>query len=312
MESSHMRGYQTYDVGQVASILQAANIQVWSDSESELIVFCPWHSNYRTPAGEVSKETGQYFCFSCKKTASLEGFIMASTSLSYFQALRLIEKYKTESLDIELMLKPKKEECYVDEDLIDRLHNTLIDSNDGRAYVKKRGISKETVNKFNLGFSIKQQSITIPFMTPDGQHYLGFEARSIVGKRFLCHGAKSHTIFGIQNHKWDDSIILVESSIDAMLLDQYGVAAVSSMGSNHSKQQIEILNKYFNTIMIMQDNDNANNDFAGQVAAKKLCEKLGGRGIIVKPPEQFKDVGEMPQDELKAFVSELNNPVERI
>lgn len=79
------------------------------------------------------------------------------------------------------------------------------------------------------------------------------------------------------------------------------------MGSNRSRVQIDLLKRYFNTIYIVADNDDAKNDYAGQVSAQKVVDKLGGSGIMVVPPTRYKDIGEMPDEEIKALVESVND-----
>ena len=84
------------------------------------------------------------------------------------------------------------------------------------------------------------------------------------------------------------------------------------MGSNRGKTQVSLLTRYFNKVYIIQDNDTVDNGFAGQASALKLFEKLGGRGIIVKPPQQYKDIGEMPDEEIVLLVEKTQDILEGI
>jgi len=55
------------------------------------MIFCPFHNNYRSPAGEVSKDTGMFWCFSCQESKDLTEVIMQISKRSYFEAMRLID-----------------------------------------------------------------------------------------------------------------------------------------------------------------------------------------------------------------------------
>ena len=75
------------------------------------------------------------------------------------------------------------------------------------------------------------------------------------------------------------------------------------MGTGSGTTQVSLLERYFNRVYIVQDNDGSSNGFAGQSSAQKLLDKLGRRGIIVVPPQGYKDIGEMPIAEIKAFLT---------
>lgn len=302
-----------YSEDQVYKVLASAGIKViHTAGPCDFSVFCPFHNNHRTPAGEVNRESGIFYCFSCKRFATLEDFIVASTDLTYFQALRLIEKYEEPSSIVEQVAAILKSRDLPDFglDKVEKLHENLMQSDRAMEYLKGRGITEQSMVDFLIGYSIIQDMITFPYMSPDGSKYIGVEGRSIEKKRFMAGGPKSETLFNLRNRIWSEDVFLTESAIDCIRLEQVGCPAISSMGSNRSKMQVSLLGRYFDTIYIVQDNDTAENGFAGQAAAAKLVDKLGGRGIIVKPPERYKDIGEMPEEEIKLLVAKTYNLTE--
>jgi DNA primase len=157
-----------------------------------------------------------------------------------------------------------------------------------------------------LGYSRNMDMIIFPYPDPDGQFIVGFQARSIEGKEFKNSTGtkKSQTLFGIQHHKWDSEVFLFESPIDSILAHQHEIPAISTMGANPSKTQITLLTSHYKTIYVVADNDSP-----GKAAAFKLCEKLDERGIMVVPPEGFKDIGEMPYDTIPQWADKVKNPV---
>ena len=80
-----------YSENQVKRSLIASGITIVSEVETDFIIFCPFHSNTRSPAGEVHKTNGMFYCFSCQETKELTEVIMVSTNRSYFEAARLID-----------------------------------------------------------------------------------------------------------------------------------------------------------------------------------------------------------------------------
>ena len=91
-----------------------------------------------------------------------------------------------------------------------------------------------------------------------------------------------------------DSVYVVESSIDAIRLDQVGLSAVATLGANVSNTQIELLQKYFNNIIVIADNDEA-----GGNMKDKIIEKLGSRVSVIQLNKQYKDIGDMSDEDIK-------------
>lgn len=150
------------------------------------MIFCPFHNNHRTPAGEVQKDSGMFFCFSCQKSADLIELVMHTSGRTYFESARFIKsKEKITNLAVEIDKALVKEEQYkqFDELVLKRLYNNLCTSDRAKEYFKYRKIYTASWAKFSLGYSEKQDMVTVPVHSPDGIP-LGFVGRSIEGKDF--------------------------------------------------------------------------------------------------------------------------------
>jgi len=131
--------------------------------------------------------------------------------------------------------------------------------------------------------------------SPDGMP-VGFVGRSIEGKEFKNTPGlpKAKTLFNLNRVKTADKVYVVESSFDAIRLDQVGLPAVATLGSNVSNLQIELLQKYFNNIIVIADNDEA-----GGNMKDKIIEKLGSRVSVIQLNKQYKDIGDMSDEDIK-------------
>jgi DNA primase len=161
-------------------------------------------------------------------------------------------------------------------------------------YFAGRLVTEQSVKKFALGFSEKQDMVTIPVQAPDGMS-IGFVGRSIEGKEFKNTPGmpKSKLLFNLHRVKTADRVYVVESSFDAIRLDQVGFPAVATLGSNVSNIQIELLKKYFNNIIVIADNDEA-----GGNMKSKIIEKLGSRVSVITLEKQYKDIGDMMDEDI--------------
>jgi DNA primase len=287
-----------YSEEQIRRVLNGAGIDIEAEFGSDFIIFCPYHNNNRTPAGEVSKESGLFFCFGCQTTKNLVELIMFMSSRTYFEAVRYISSKQQETniaSVIDKTLYTPADFIKYDELLIKRLSHQALESPRAMRYFEGRSITKDSMIKFNLGYSEKQDSVTIPMATPDGM-CIGFVARTIEGKDFKNTPGlpKSKILFNLHRVKTSTTVYVVESSFDAIRLDQVGFPAVATLGANVSVSQIRLLEKYFNNIVLIADNDEA-----GSIMKDKLVEKLGSRVTATNIDKKYKDIGDMDDEAIR-------------
>ena len=297
-----------YTAEQIKRVLTGAGIEVESDLDLNYIIFCPFHNNSRTPAGEVHKENGLFFCFSCQKTAPLIEVVMHSSGRSYFEAARFIKSKEGETnleAEVQKQLYAKPEFIPFDEVVLKRLYNGLLVSDRAKNYFKYRKISTDSWSKFSLGYSVKQDMVTVPVHSPDGMP-IGFVGRSVEGKEFKNTPGlpKAKTLFNLHRVKTSDNVYIVESSFDAIRLDQVGIPSVATLGANVSKAQVELLQKYFNNIVVVADNDEA-----GGNMKDRIVEKLGSRVSVIKLDKQYKDIGDMDDDSIAGLQFQFDKSI---
>jgi len=287
-----------YTEEQVKRVIVGSGIDVENEVDSDFIIFCPFHGNHRTPAGEVDKRSGIFFCFSCHKACDLIELIMHTSGRTYFESVRYIKSKEQESTienDINRQLIEKPLYTQFDEFTIKRLNNAALESPRAVTYYQGRRISKDSVIRFALGYSEKQDMVTIPVHSPDAMP-VGFVGRSVEGKEFKNTPGlpKSKVLFNLHRVKTAPKIYVVESSFDAIRLDQCGFPAVATLGSNVSNFQIDLLQRYFNDIIVIADNDEA-----GGNMKDRLVERLGNRVTVVQLNKEYKDIGDMDDDAIR-------------
>jgi len=300
---------ELYTTQQIHRVLTGAGIDIEAEYGTDYIIFCPYHNNNRTPAGEVSKESGLFFCFGCQTTRSLIELIMHMTSRTYFETVRFIKSKETET-NIEAVVNKALHQMpdfvQYDELLIKRLGKQALDSPRAMTYFEGRRLTKESVIKFDLGYSEKQDSVVIPMQSPDGMS-IGFVARTIEGKEFKNTPGlpKSKILFNLHRVKASKIVYVVESSFDAIRLDQVGFPAVATLGANVSSSQIELLKRYFTGVVLVADNDEA-----GAIMSERLTEKMGNLVTVISPDKKYKDIGDMTDDEIKKLEFQFDNVID--
>lgn len=271
-----------YTESQVRRALQGAGLDIASEISTHFIVFCPYHSNHRTPSGEVDKETGMFYCFSCSSTTSLVG-LMGKMGINYFRAMRLIgdEDYNiVDQLDKILVDQSIPE---FDVALIERLHSDVWGR--GSEYLNSRFISNSMIQKYQLGYSARQDMITIPVHSPHGVLW-GFVGRSVTGKAFKNNRGlpKRKTLFNVHRVWTHEEVYVVESALDAIRMTELGFPAVATLGSGISSEQIDLLQKTFDGIILVPDNDDA-----GRGMTEKILSQIPYTQLMLLEFDPFKE-----------------------
>jgi len=303
-----MKTSNIYTQEQIKRVLLGAGVEIEAEFGNDYIIFCPYHNNNRTPAGEVAKDSGLFFCFGCQTTKNLEEFIMHMSGRTYFEAVRYIKSKETEN-DIEKLvnktLVAPPEFVPYDELILKRLYNQLVASDKAKNYLRYRKIEMSSWSKFSLGYSEKQDSVTVPMHSPDGM-CIGFVARTIEGKDFKNTPGlpKGKILFNLHRIKSSGTVYVVESSFDAIRLDQVGFPAVATLGANVSNSQIRLLEKYFTNVVLIADNDEA-----GSIMKDKLIEKLGSLVTVIRLDKNYKDIGDMEDAEIKKLEFQFDKSI---
>lgn len=303
-----MASKEIYTEEQIRRVLNGAGLDIEAEFGNDFIIYCPYHNNTRTPAGEVAKDSGLFFCFGCQTTKNIVELIMFTSGRSYFETVRYI-KSKEQQSDIQAIvgkaLYAPPDFVQYDELLIKRLNKQALDAPRAMNYFNSRRITKDSVIKFDLGYSEKQGSVTIPIHSPDSM-CIGFVARTIEGKDFKNTPGlpKSKVLFNLHRVKSSSIVYVVESSFDAIRLDQVGFPAVATLGANVSVSQIRLLEKYFNNVVLIADNDEA-----GSIMKDKLVEKLGHLVTVISLDKKYKDIGDMEDDDIKKLEFQFDNSI---
>lgn len=282
-----------YSEQQIRSAFAASGITIWSETARHFIVFCPYHDNFNTPSGEVDKELGLFYCFSCNSTTDLIHFISKCTGWTWFRARRTIGEYDyniVEAIDA-IFEDPCVQEF--DQSIVDRLHS---DVDGGREYFNSRNITDASIERFELGYSHKQNMVVVPIHSPNGT-LMGFVGRSIIGKKFKNTKGMSKAKLLFNMHRVIDStrVFVVESSFDAIRLDQVGMPSVATLGAGISHDQLDLLRGGFDDIVLVPDNDQA-----GDVMQKKLLDYIPYAQVL--RIEGLHDVGDLTDDQIRGMV----------
>ena len=121
---------------------------------------CPFHLE-KTPSFSVN-EVDQYFhCFGCKASGNVIKFVMEMESVSFVEAIHILAGWAgmevpVDEVSREQAIKAKKEreemiECM--KECAKHYHENLLKSNIALDYLKNRGIDKDMITRFGIGYA---------------------------------------------------------------------------------------------------------------------------------------------------------------
>ena len=124
---------------------------------------CPFH-NEKSPSFSVSRQKQMYYCFGCGAGGNVFTFIMEYENFTFVEALKMLaERAGVELPEMEYS-KEAKEKADLRATLLEinklaaKYFYAQLKSQSGSVgyqYLKKRGLSEETITAFGLGYSNK-------------------------------------------------------------------------------------------------------------------------------------------------------------
>jgi len=230
---------------------------------------------------------------------------MRTTSRNYFEASRIISSAER-SIDfssvIEKDIEVKEEFQEFDAGTVTRLHSSLMQDERALGYFNRRNILSDAMKHFKLGYSEKQDMVTVPVYSHTNI-CVGFVGRSIEGKSFKNSTGlpRNKVLFNLNNCKFKD-IVIVESSFDAIRLWQLNIPAVATLGANLGKNQIKLLNKYATRVILAMDQDEA-----GMKLMHNLNNNLTVPVLAMDFPDEVKDIGDMTDEQILSSYKQIKS-----
>lgn len=275
------------------------------DTDSEdVIVTCPFHKNGKEQhpschilnRQDTSLEYGIVHCFTCGHVDSLPTFLSRSLNISINTINNwLIKNFSSHQIsqfnlpEIDLDIKPEHVTTYLK-------HEDLKKYNNYHPYMFKRGLSKEVIDKFFIGYDKTSNMITFP-VWDENNNLLGVTKRSVTSKYFHIPVNLDKPIY-LLNYILNEGIKTVhvcESQINALTLWTWGIPAIALFGTG-SSLQYDILRKYsdLNFVLCFDGDD------AGKKGAARFVKELGqSHFIVIKEIPQGKDVNDLSFEEFK-------------
>ncbi len=139
---------------------------------------CPFHGE-NTPSFSVSPEKQIYHCFGCGAGGNVFSFLMDIEGISFHEALkRIAEKGNIQIPLLETDDTEKKRQTSDFDKMVEAhellakfYHHLLVNTKDGQEaleYLLNRGITKEAIQQFQIGYSLPSKDLALKFLMKRG------------------------------------------------------------------------------------------------------------------------------------------------
>lgn len=116
---------------------------------------CPFH-NEKTPSFFVSPSRDSYHCFGCDRGGDIFSFIQEIEGVEFYESLKILSN----KAGIEIVAENSKDKnekeksLEILENTVQFYENNLKEKKDVLKYLKDRGLTSKTLEKFRVGFSL--------------------------------------------------------------------------------------------------------------------------------------------------------------
>lgn len=288
------------DQVKIADVVEAFGIKLNSRDKG----LCPFHRE-KTPSFSIDRKNNIFTCFGCGETGDVITFASKMKEVEPLEAAKLL----AEMFHIDI------DDCTKRTSIKDYL-KTCIRDVDKTDYFQKRGLTKETIKKYCLGYDIKRNAIVLPYSS-ELRYY---QTRSISDKKFYKPTNEEAGAEPLFNRKalWGTSkepVFIVESPLCALSIMQCGGVSVSLCGVGGANKLVkEVKSKKPNAPLVLC----LDNDEPGQKASASLEKELQAAKIpyiVFNVAGRKKDPNELLMsnpEELKAAVAAAKREVRKV
>ena len=288
------------DQVKIADAVEAFGIKLNSRDKG----LCPFHHE-KTPSFSIDRKNNIFTCFGCGETGDVITFASKMKEVEPLEAAKLLAE----------MFHIDVDDCTKRTSIKDYLKACIKDA-DKTDYFQKRGLTKETVKKYCLGYDAKRNAIVLPYSS-ELRYY---QTRSISDKKFYKPTNEEAGAEPPFNRKalWGTSkepVFIVESPLCALSIMQCGGVSVSLCGVGGANKLVkEVKAKKPNAPLVLC----LDNDEPGQKASASLEKELQAAKIpyiVFNVAGSKKDPNELLMsnpDELKTAVTAAKREVRKV
>lgn len=290
----------------IASVLEDLGVEIKRVSGDEIQGRCPLHHLFKgRPSTRYSwymnSDTGLFICHTCGSRGNLP--ILISQLTGDDNTIVAVQSLLIRNGLSRLSSPRERDEEEVEVDWVRYSKFAPLP----HAIADFRQVDPRVAQQFGVRWDSTKKMMILPIVSPLGE-LLGWQAKSRGNFLNVPEGVhKAKTLFGIEKAA-QRTALLLESPLDVVRfhtvfpLAKTGISAVATFGANVSDEQIALLTKRVDRLIMGLDND-----AAGRLESRRLAKAWPSfrKGIRYLNYEhtKAKDIGDMEDDEIETAVS---------
>lgn len=275
----------------------------------------------QTAAFSINRDEQHYKCFSCGESGDIFDLIAKVNDIPQNSTQVFQYAYDLFAVDVEMRTVMEERKEYKEKQL-------GVKKKDYSEYLKKckvnvyktqyfieRGLSWETVDKYDLGYDIEKKQVIIPY-DKSMTYYIGRNTYKNKDKRGYfkpkTEEAGEEPLFNTGALYTENSyVFVVEGQFDALSFIEIGEQSVIGLNSSQNTQKLikQLLDKPTKKTFILA----LDNDEAGRNATKNLADELNKMNINYLCSEvsgEYKDPNEALCNNREKFISSVHRAIE--
>lgn len=237
-------------------------------SGSNYMGLCPFHGE-KTPSFSVNAEKQYYKCFGCGEGGDIIEFCMKKENLDFLDSVKfLADRYNIQLSEriVNTEEDQRKERFYeMNRDAARYFYSNLIKNNNVISYLNKRGIEKNIINRFGLGYSkdswdgllkyLKEKKYTEEELEENGlivkrQNKSGYYDRFRNRLMFPIIDYKGRVI-GFGGRVLDDTLPKYLNSKDSYVFDKgHNLYGINIVNKKSDRENIILVEGYMDVIAL--------------------------------------------------------------
>lgn len=270
--------------------------------QGELKIFCPLCEDPETsnsPSGSINPEANKYACFkNPEHSGSIVRLVEMMTLNNGFSFRSALMAGRSKDPDAVARRVAKTKETReaaetIDPDIVQQLHiNLLNKANKVKLddLMQQRGFSLDTIKKWKLGWDPKRQRYSIPVLDEYGNvkniRLYKMGAASSDKMQSWASGTGNARLFGESILKKHDDVVLCEGETDCILLEQFGIPAVTHTGGASVWKQEWAAKFLDKNVWVAYDNDDTGHK--GAIKVERALRAIANRVYILRLPLEEK------------------------
>lgn len=129
---------------------------------------CPFHAE-KTPSFFISPSKQIFHCFGCGKGGDVVSFLMEYEKISFNEALSILASKAGIELQLQTQSSVPKDKIYKIYEIASKFYSIkLKESDKAQKYLKNRGIERESIEVFKIGYAPSEKNSLYEYLKKEG------------------------------------------------------------------------------------------------------------------------------------------------